>query len=78
MASGKFNVARLSESDYNDLWEHFERESKSLITLCDELAGALKHIESVCDNTNESHEGIWRLAYNALSKYREARKEGSK
>ncbi|MDF3076146.1 MAG: hypothetical protein K0S09_35 [Sphingobacteriaceae bacterium] len=30
------------------------------------MAEALKHIESVCDNQNPSHEGIWRIAHEAL------------
>jgi hypothetical protein len=31
-----------------------------------ELLEALKHIESLCDNQNETHEAIWRIAHAAI------------
>lgn len=33
----------------------------------DVYLNALKNIEKLCDNGNESHEAIWRIAFDAIN-----------
>jgi hypothetical protein len=64
---GSWESGDVNKEERDDLIKHIEYGySLAQQSVNSELLEALKYIESLCDNQNETHEVIWRISHAAI------------